>query len=180
MESNNDYKKSSPARSQPIVFQDPFADPEGGVGNLTIVKEASRAHASSNAASTISAHGAIFDRDDDSAAASSMPSTTAISRECSPSKTSPEKSIQGDNLSISLPPRDNDFILPCAELGPLDEDPFASPASFGSTQSFDPDITPRSCSNIGYHDRNASFDGGAELLKSYGSRICELTASYLA
>ena len=147
---------------------------------MSIVKEASRAHASSNANSTISAQGTIFDRDDISAAASSIPSTTAISRESSPPKTSLEKGKGKCALSISSPPRDNDLILPFAEVGPLDKDSSASPASSRSVESFDPDITPRSYSNFGYHDRNASFDGGAELLKSHGARLCKHTASSLA
>jgi hypothetical protein len=59
----------------------------------------------------------------------------------------------------------------------LDKCPSASPIASSSIQSFDPDTTPRSWSNIGYHDRHASFDGGAELLEIHGARLCEQTLS---
>ncbi|PMD43587.1 hypothetical protein L207DRAFT_564238 [Hyaloscypha variabilis F] len=170
MDSNDKYEEPSPAYSRPIVFRDPFAAVGGGIGNLSIAREANRAHASSNSTSTITASCAIFDEDNDSAAPSSLTSTTAASRDGFPSKSSPERGTEGD-VPMSLPPQSNEFVLPFAELGPLDRCPSASPTSSSSIHSFGPDATSRSVSNIGYHDRHASFDGGAELPKIHGARL---------
>jgi hypothetical protein len=175
MESNDKDKESLP----PVVFQDPFAGIEGGVGSLSIKSDANRAHASSNATSTISVQCTNFDGENDSTAASSITSTSPtspISRDVSPTKHSLTRSDEegGTVPSMSLSSRDNEeFTFPSAELGLLDIDRPGSPASCGSPDSFDPDVTPRPCSSIGDHDRGTSFDGWADVPKGHGARLCK-------
>jgi hypothetical protein len=185
MESNDKCEESLPEYSSfsSLTFQDPFASVEGGVGSLRINTATKRIHAPSNADSTISIQCFNSDRDTDSTAASSRTSVTSplspISRETSPSKPSALRDYEEDAIvpPTSSPPRDNDFVFPSQQFGPLDAGPSPeSPASSDSTESVDPDLTPRPTSRNCDSERNASLDGGADcLLKSHGKtpRLCK-------
>jgi hypothetical protein len=178
MGSNDKPEKHLPVFSPP-VFHDPFASIEGGVGSLRIKSDANKTHISSVATSTISVQCTNFDGENDSAAPSCITTTSppySISRDVSPTRQSPARNDEEGGAApvMSLYSRDNEeFLFPSAELGFLDMDRPGSPSSCGSPNSFDPNVTPHPCSSIEDHDHGASFDGWADLPKSYGARLCK-------
>jgi hypothetical protein len=185
MESNNRYGEVPPLRSpfSLLTFQDPFASPEGGIENLSISTAPDRIHTLFNADSAISIQCSNSDRDIDSTAASSRTSVTSlispVSQKSSPSKSLAFRDNDEDAIapSVSRPSRDNDVVYPSLQLGLLDaaHSP-ESPASSRSSQSFDPNITPRPISRNRDSDRNTSLDGGADTFpRSHGKtpRLCK-------
>jgi hypothetical protein len=181
MASSDKYDDPPPPYSPfaELNFQDPFTSVEGGIGNLSISTPPLRTHAFSNANSSISVQSSNLDQDIDSTAASRRSSATSpvspISRECSPLKSSDLKDNGEDIIvpAMSLSSKGSDLVFSSLDLGPLGD--LERPKSSGSSESLDPDITPRPTSRIGDNERTASLDGGADLLKSHGMapRLCK-------
>jgi hypothetical protein len=177
MESNDKHDESLPPYSPQVEFQDPFTSIKGGIGSLNIKADTSRSHASSNATSTISTQCITFDGEIDSTAASSRTSaSSSSSRDISPSRYLPFRADEEAYTipSTPLPSEDNDpVVFSSAGLDRLEILRSGTPTSCGSTQSFDTDSTPRPCSITGDSGRNASFDGGVDLPKGCGAKICK-------
>jgi hypothetical protein len=178
MEPKDEYGKPIAAYSPQLTFQDPFASLEGGVGSLNIGAETNRAHAPCNATSTISTQCSNFDGDGDSTAASSRTSyTSPISRDVSPSRVlSLEDHQEGSTPTLEMPSPSRDHeesTFPAVKLNQLDLDRSDSPTSCDMQKSFHPDVTPRPHSRTRDSERDASFDGGVDLLKGHGARLCK-------
>lgn len=178
MDPSGKYDEAPPAYSPSPIFVDPFASLEGRVGSLSL--NTNRNHASSNAASTISVQYTNTDGENGSMAGGSSRTSNSsptfwISRDVWPSKHASARADEENGIvpSRPLPPRDNEeSIFPTGEVCPLDKDRSKSPTDCGSQRSFDPDLTPRA-SSVGSQDRNTSLDGGVELCKSHGARLCK-------
>lgn len=181
MASNGIHGEPSPPYSLHIEFQDPFASVEGGIGSLNInAAEVKRAHASSNATTTISVQCSISDGGIDSITASSKTSTSSLttltSKEILPTMFLPSESAKEDVAigSLSLIPGSSEFLmLPTAELDHLESVGSETPTSHGSSSSLEADLTPRPSYRIGDSGRGVSLDGGVDLPNSHGARLCK-------
>jgi hypothetical protein len=180
MAPNGKHDEPFPPYSQ-VEFPDPFTNVEGGIGSLKIKSaEVNRAHASSNATSTISAQCSIFGGGIDSMAASSRTSinslTTLNSQEILPSMFWPSECAKEDVAmrSLSLIPVNSEtLVFPTAELDHLESVESDTPTSHGSFRSSEAHLTPRPSSRIGDSGGGAGLDGGVDLLSSHGARLCK-------